>query len=93
MFKRKTRDEWCEIFVDSDACFAPVLDMQEAMQHPHNKYRNTYIESKGIRQAAPAPRFSRHDLNDIGPSPSEGDDTEAVLKEFGFTEQQIAELK
>ena len=54
-----TRDEWCALLEGSDACVAPVLDMDEAPQHPHNCSRNTFIEVDGITQPAPAPRFSR----------------------------------
>jgi alpha-methylacyl-CoA racemase len=55
----KTRDQWCELFAGSDACVAPVLDLDEAPVHPHNRARATFIEVDGVAQAAPAPRFSR----------------------------------
>ncbi|MBL6599752.1 MAG: CoA transferase [Alphaproteobacteria bacterium] len=58
-FKTKTRDEWVEIMGGSDACFAPVLEMDEVMDDPHNKERDTFIEIDGVVQPAPAPRFSR----------------------------------
>jgi alpha-methylacyl-CoA racemase len=59
LFKTKTRDEWCDIMEGSDACFAPVLTMEEAAQHPHNVHRETFIERNGVVQPAPAPRFSK----------------------------------
>ena len=59
LFKTKTRDEWCEILEHSDACFAPVLPMGEAAEHPHLKQRGTIVEEYGVQQPAPAPRFSR----------------------------------
>jgi len=55
----KTRDEWCAILEGSDACFAPVLTIDEAPHHPHNKARGIFVEQDGIRQPAPAPRLSR----------------------------------
>lgn len=58
-FKTKTRDEWVEIMGGSDACFAPVLEMDEVADDPHNKERETFIEIDGVVQPAPAPRFSR----------------------------------
>jgi alpha-methylacyl-CoA racemase len=58
-FKTKTRDEWVEIMGGSDACFAPVLEMDEVMDDPHNKERDIFIEIDGVVQPAPAPRFSR----------------------------------
>jgi alpha-methylacyl-CoA racemase len=54
----RTRDAWCAVFEGSDACVAPVLDMDEAPLHAHNLSRNTFIEVNGIIQPAPAPRFS-----------------------------------
>jgi alpha-methylacyl-CoA racemase len=59
VFKTKTRDEWIAIFEGNEACVAPVLSFSEAMQHPHLQARGTVVETDGLRQAAPAPRFSR----------------------------------
>ena len=36
VFMTKTRDEWCEIMDATDVCFAPVLTLAEAPDHPHN---------------------------------------------------------
>jgi alpha-methylacyl-CoA racemase len=58
-FHTRTRDAWCELLEGSDACFAPVLSMDEAPDHPHNRERGTFIEVDGVTQPAPAPRFSR----------------------------------
>jgi alpha-methylacyl-CoA racemase len=58
-FLTKTRDEWAAIMGGSDACFAPVLEMDEVADDPHNKVRETFIEIDGVVQPAPAPRFSR----------------------------------
>ena len=54
----KSRDEWCAIMDDTDICFAPVLSLKEAPQHPHNVARGTFVEEGGMVQPAPAPRFS-----------------------------------
>ena len=54
----KTRDEWCTIMDGTDICFAPVLSLREAPQHPHMAMRGTFVEDAGIVQPAPAPRFS-----------------------------------
>lgn len=48
IFASKTRDEWCKKFAGSDACVTPVLSMTEAISHPHNKARNTFVEIDGI---------------------------------------------
>jgi alpha-methylacyl-CoA racemase len=59
VFKTKTRDEWCKIMEGTDVCFAPVLTMSEAPNHPHMAARNIFVSRHGITQPAPAPRFSR----------------------------------
>lgn len=59
VFKTKTRDEWCKIMEGTDICFAPVLTMSEAMQHPHMVARGVFVEHEGHTQPGPAPRFSR----------------------------------
>jgi len=59
VFRTRTRDEWCDLLEGSDACFAPVLDWDEAPAHPHNQARGTFTTLQGVVQPAPAPRFSR----------------------------------
>ena len=59
VFKGKTRDEWCALMEHTDVCFAPVLTMAEAAEHPHNIARQMIVERDGLKQPAPAPRFSR----------------------------------
>lgn len=59
LFATRSRDAWCELLEGSDACFAPVLDWNEAPHHPHNVARQTFVEVDGVVQPAPAPRFSR----------------------------------
>jgi alpha-methylacyl-CoA racemase len=58
-FRTRTRDGWCELLEGTDACFAPVLGLGEAPQHPHNVARGAFVDIGGIVQPAPAPRFSR----------------------------------
>ena len=91
--KSKTRDEWCEIMEGSDVCFAPVLSIFEAPDHPHNKHRNGFLNIDGVVQPAPAPRFSRT-APEVRHGPRmEGQDSEAVLSAAGFSAEKIAELK
>ena len=59
VFRTRTRDEWCTLLEGSDACFAPVLDWDEAPRHRHNATRATFVELDGVVQPAPAPRFDR----------------------------------
>jgi alpha-methylacyl-CoA racemase len=59
LFLTKTQAEWCTLLEGTDACFAPVLDIEEARDHPHMAARGAYVEHDGIWHTAPAPRFSR----------------------------------
>lgn len=58
-FKTRKRDEWCALLDGTDACFAPVMSVQEAPTHPHLQARGTFVEVDGVVQPAAAPRFSR----------------------------------
>ncbi len=58
-FKTRSRDAWCTLLEGTDACFAPVLTMAEAPQHPHAAARQMFVEIGGVQQPMPAPRFSR----------------------------------
>jgi alpha-methylacyl-CoA racemase len=81
--KTKTRDEWSALMEGTDVCFAPVLSMTEAPEHPHNKARDTFVTVGGVVQPNAAPRFSRTPSKVQGPPPKPGADTEAVLADWG----------
>jgi len=89
----KTQAEWCALLEGSDACFAPVLSMTEAPQHPHNCARGTFIEVDGIVQPAPAPRFSRTQPAPPSPPRAVGSDDEAALAAWGIPADRVAELQ
>jgi alpha-methylacyl-CoA racemase len=93
IFKRKTRDEWCKILEGTDVCFAPVLNLEEAPNHPHNKMRETYIEFEGVTQPAPAPRFSRTESSVQSSAALTGEHTDEILTSWGFSDHQITKLK
>ncbi len=93
IFKAKTRDEWCESMEGTDVCFAPVLSLDETTEHPQIRTRNTLIEIQGVRQPAPAPRFSRTRPSTPKPTPKIGEHTEEVLADYGFGADQIQALK
>lgn len=92
IFKTKTRDQWCELLEGSDACFAPVLDFQEAPNHPHNMARSTFIEIDGTVQPGIAPKFSRSECAIPATPKAEGTDTESVLKGLGLSNDDIQQL-
>ena len=93
IFRTKTRDEWCELMEGSDVCFAPVLSMAEAPQHPHNVQRGTFVEVAGITQPGPAPRYSRTPGEIRRPPAHAGQHTDEVLAEVGFDDDRLAKLR
>jgi alpha-methylacyl-CoA racemase len=93
LFLTKSRDEWCEIMEHTDVCFAPVLSIAEAPQHPHNVERGTFVERNGVVQPAPAPRFSRTVAEIQRPPSFAGQHTDEVLADWGIDAARIAKLR
>ena len=91
-FRTRTRSQWCELLEGSDACFAPVLDLDEAPQHPHHRARGSFATLAGITQPAPAPRFSRTPAAPCQPVRGVAWDTRALLSELGYDEASIAQI-
>ncbi|WP_288381475.1 CaiB/BaiF CoA-transferase family protein [uncultured Massilia sp.] len=93
LFASRTREEWCRLLEGTDVCFAPVLDMAEAPQHAHNAARRTFVKIDGVVQPAPAPRFSRTVPPEPAPPSSPGQDSDAILRDWGFTAESIEALR
>lgn len=91
LFRQRSRDEWEALLGGYDTCFAPVLSLSEAPEHPHNKARGTFVTAGGVVQAAPAPRYSRSST--VAPRMAEaGSDGAAVLASLGFSAERIKEI-
>jgi alpha-methylacyl-CoA racemase len=93
IFAGKSRQEWCDIFADTDACIAPVLSLAEAPAHPHMKSRATFVSVDGVLQPAPAPRFSRTPSKIKMPPEEPGMRMMEVLGDWGLTDEEITELR
>lgn len=85
LFASRTRDEWVETMKGLDACFGPVLTIDEAWEDPQMRVRKTFVEMDGLKYPAPAPRLSRTPGAHRRPAPEPGADTQAVLAEWGIT--------
>lgn len=94
IFAHKTREEWCDLFDHVDACVAPVLNLEEASQHEHNRARKAFLESSpGQFDPAPAPKLSRTPgLNEILPQPKAGQHTVEILQEINYSQLQIEDM-
>jgi alpha-methylacyl-CoA racemase len=93
VFAERSRDDWAEVFADTDGCVAPVLSMAEAPGHAYNTARGVFTDVGGLVQPAPAPRFSRSQTGPPAVPPRPGADTDAVLAELGLSAAEISELR
>ena len=58
LFASQPRAHWDALLEGTDVCFAPVLSVAQAAEHPHNVARGTYVRTAGAGfDVAPAPRF------------------------------------
>ncbi|HWJ35321.1 MAG TPA: CaiB/BaiF CoA-transferase family protein [Steroidobacteraceae bacterium] len=92
LFLTKSRAEWCALLEHTDACFAPVLSMEEAPSHPHNLARGTFVTIDGVVQPAPAPRYSRT-ATEL-PQPMKFDQAQSfrILEDVGYSAPELARL-
>jgi alpha-methylacyl-CoA racemase len=91
-FLTKTRDQWAALAAGTDACVAPVLDIVEATNHPHNMARGTFLDIDGTLQPGPAPRFSKTPAV-AGDLPVRGGQTDRLLGSLGYTSAEIGMLR
>lgn len=89
VFKTKTRDQWAAIFEGKDACVAPVLDLNEVSQHPHNREREIIINIDDVPQPAPVPRLSRTPGRATEPKGPRGANTKEILADLGYSGEEI----
>ncbi|MGX7927342.1 CaiB/BaiF CoA transferase family protein [Tsuneonella sp. HG094] len=93
LFRTKTRAEWDALMEHTDVCYAPVLTMGEAVEHPHNKARGTFVDVGGAMQPAPAPRYSGTETSTPEPAPMPGDQTDEILGSLDMDARSIAQLR
>lgn len=92
IFATRTRQEWCAILEPYDTCFAPIMSIAEAPDHPHNHARELFVEVEGVRQPGAVPRFSHSPGAVQGRPPRAGEHNEAVLADWGIAPEKIAAL-
>lgn len=83
IFLTRTRDEWVAVMAGRDACFAPVLDLDEAADDPHMRARGVFTTFDQLRHPTPSPRFSRTPATLRFPPPAPGQHSAEVLADWG----------
>lgn len=94
VFAQKTQAEWSRIFDGTDACVTPVLPLDEAGSHPHNRERGSFLkDAQGEVSPRPAPVLSRTPARPcLSRDPVVGEHTRSVLGEYGFDPDHIEQL-
>ncbi|MBL6750684.1 MAG: CoA transferase [Nevskia sp.] len=93
-FRTRSSAQWCALLEGSDACFAPVLNLNEAPEHPHFKARKAFVEIDGLVQPAPQPQFSRTPPAVPTPPPADGGhNAEEALAGWNLPRERIAGLR
>lgn len=93
-FKTRSSAAWRALLEGTDACFAPVLSLPEAVAHPHNQARGTFVEIGGIVQPSPQPKFSVTQPDIPAPPATDlGFEPEAALAGWSFSAEKIAALR
>jgi alpha-methylacyl-CoA racemase len=92
IFAARTRDDWTAVFAGTDACVAPVLDLDEALNDPSAIARGVFSSLDGVVQPAPAPRFSRTPGALRSTAPSSGQGGADALLEWGLSSSDLAGL-
>lgn len=96
----KTRDEWVKFIEETglDACFEPVLEVPEALEHPQNKARGLVREYDHphvgkIPQIMTPIKYSDDPVDIFIGAPRAGEHTDEILKEVGYSDEEISRLK
>jgi alpha-methylacyl-CoA racemase len=93
IFRTRSRAEWCRLLEGTDACFAPVLSLDEAPHHPHNVERRAFVDVEGVMQPAPSPRYSETTTDDPRPMRSGVEGLASILADVGYGPQELSALR
>ncbi|MBX3208637.1 MAG: CoA transferase [Labilithrix sp.] len=94
VFAGKTRDEWIAFAAERDCCLEPVLTPEEARNDPHLAARKVFFELASPWGNIPQMRTPLTSPDRVhAPPPRQGEHTDAILRDAGFSDDEIAKLR
>ena len=97
IFLTRTSAEWLDLLEEADVPAMPMYDFQGVLQDPHlvatDFFRVVEHPSEGtIRTMAVPAKWSRSPTGPARHAPRQGEHSEEVLREAGFSPEEIADL-
>ncbi len=94
IFLTKTRDEWATFGATHDCCLEPVLEPHEVATDPHVAARGAFFTLDSPWGVIPQLRTPITDVRmHHTPPPRAGEHTDVILREAGFDDAAIAQLR
>jgi alpha-methylacyl-CoA racemase len=97
VFAARTKAEWAAFNDRHDCCIEPVLDLDEALESDLVRAREMVVEVEQpelgpVRLLGHPIKLSRTPADPTRPAPALGEHTEEVLREAGFSDDEVASL-
>ncbi len=98
LFRTKTQAEWTKIFLENNIAGAPFYALGELESTELFRSREMIVEQDHpkagkIKMVANAIKVAGDPFVATRPAPDKGEQTDEVLAEIGYSQQQIAELR
>ncbi len=98
IFVKKPRDEWLKLLEEAEVPCGPILNMQEAFDHPQIRAREMAVDvdhpaAGRIRVLGLPPKFSETPGVVRRPAPLLGQHTDEILKDIGKSDEEIRRLR